>query len=96
MGYNVDMEQIGIRELKQNASAVVRRVVSGETVEITDRGRPVARIVPLRYTSTAEQLIAEGRLTRPTGKLTDHAPLPPVPGRPLLSEALADLRADER
>jgi prevent-host-death family protein len=90
------MLQIGIRDLKQNASSVVRRVVSGETVEITDRGRPVARIVPLRHLSAAEQLISEGRMTRASGKLSDHAPLPPVPGRPLLSEALADLRADER
>lgn len=96
MSYHVDMERIGIRELKQNASAVVRRVVSGETMEITDRGRPVARIVPLRFGSTAEQLIAEGRMTTPVGSKVEYAPLPPIPGRPLLSEALADLRRDER
>jgi prevent-host-death family protein len=89
------MQQIGIRDLKQNASAVVRRVATGEVVEITDRGRPVARMVPLRYAGSAEQLIAEGRMTRPARR-AEYAPLPPVPGRPLLSEALADLRADER
>ena len=96
MGYYVGMERVGIRELKQNASAVVRRVVSGETMEITDRGRPVARIVPLRFGSTADQLIAEGRMTPPPGRRVEYAPLPPVPGRPLLSEALAELRRDER
>jgi prevent-host-death family protein len=96
MSYNVAMFQIGIRDLKQNASAVVRRVASGETIEITDRGHPVARIVPLRHASAAEQLIAEGRMTPASGNRSNLPPLPPVPGRPLLSEALADLRADER
>ena len=90
------MEQLGIRELKQNASAVVRRVAAGETMEITDRGRPVARIVPLRFVSMADQLVAEGRMTRPARGQVKYDPLPPVPGRPLLSQALAELRRDER
>lgn len=90
------MEQVGIRDLKQNASAVVRRVAAGETMEITDRGRPVARIVPLRFGSTADQLIAEGRMTTPVRRPVEYAPLPPVPGHPLLSQALAELRRDER
>ncbi len=90
------MEQVGIRELKQNASAVVRRVAAGEAMEITDRGRPVARMVPLRLGSTTAQLIAEGRMTPAAVRPLEYAPLPPVPGRPLLSEALAELRRDER
>ncbi len=97
MCYNVAMiDRIGIRDLKQNASAVVRRVEAGETLEITDRGRPVARIVPLRHASAYDRLVAEGRITPARGNLLDHRPLPPVPGRPLGSEALAALRADER
>ena len=96
MVYDVVMEQVGIRELKQNASAVVRRVASGETMEITDRGRPVARMVPLRSVTTVDQLIAEGRMTRPAAENLEYDPLPPVPGRPLLSEALGELRRDER
>ena len=40
--------KIGIRELKANASAVIREVQESETeVIITVRGRPVARIEPL-------------------------------------------------
>lgn len=46
--------------------------------------------------STAEQLIAEGRMTPPAAPEAEYAPLPPVPGRPLLSEAVAELRRDER
>ncbi|MGH8923614.1 MAG: type II toxin-antitoxin system prevent-host-death family antitoxin [Acidimicrobiia bacterium] len=33
------MTKVGIRALKQNASAVVAEVVAGEVVTITDRGR---------------------------------------------------------
>jgi prevent-host-death family protein len=36
----------GIRELKEQLSAYIRRVKAGETIVITDRGRPVGRLVP--------------------------------------------------
>jgi prevent-host-death family protein len=90
------MEKVGVRELRQNASAVLRRVAGGETVEVTDRGRPVARIVPIRHESVLDQMIAEGRATRATGDLLEIKPIDPIPGHPTLSEALAELRADER
>lgn len=90
------MERVGIRELRQNASAVLRRVAAGEIVEVTDRGRAVARIVPMHHASGLEQLQAEGRASDATGDLLDVKPLPRVAGRPLLSKILADLRADER
>jgi prevent-host-death family protein len=41
------MEKVGIRELKQNASAVVSRAEHGETIEITVQGRPVAKLIPM-------------------------------------------------
>ena len=41
------MTRVGIRELKQNASAVIAEVAAGEVVTVTDRGRPVAQITPL-------------------------------------------------
>ncbi|TMF67153.1 MAG: type II toxin-antitoxin system prevent-host-death family antitoxin [Chloroflexi bacterium] len=55
------MQRVGIRDLRQNASAVLRRVAAGEVVEVTDRGRAVARIVPMHEASRLEQLVAEGR-----------------------------------
>jgi prevent-host-death family protein len=36
------MESVGLRELRQNASEIVRRVQAGETVTITVSGRPAA------------------------------------------------------
>ena len=41
------MKTIGIRELRQRASVVLREVESGVTFEVTDRGRPVAVLSPM-------------------------------------------------
>jgi len=90
------MERVGIRELRQNASAVLRRVAAGEVVEVTDRGRAVARIVPMHEESRLGQLLAEGRMSGATGHLLDVKPIAPIRGKPLLSKTLADMRADER
>src|SRR6266568_685843 len=87
-----DMEAVGIRELKQNASAVIRRVMAGETIEVTEHGRPVARIVPLRAASTLDQLVAEGRATLADGDLLAISPLRPRPGQRPLTELLAEER----
>jgi len=46
------MSVVGIRELRQSASQVMRRVQAGETVEVTVQGRPAARIVPVGQTRT--------------------------------------------
>lgn len=40
------MTTVGIRELKAHTSDVMRRVEAGETIEITNHGRIVARIMP--------------------------------------------------
>lgn len=37
---------VGLRELRQNASDIVRRVEAGDTVTVTVSGRPAALIVP--------------------------------------------------
>jgi prevent-host-death family protein len=92
------MDSVGVRELKQNASAVLRRVGAGETLQVTDRGRPVALLVPIPPADdVVARLVAEGRATAPKGSLADlPPPLRPKPGRPLPSQILAELRADER
>ena len=87
---------VGIRELKQNASAIVRRAAEGEVIEVTDRGRPVARIVGIQHANPFDQLVAEGRVIPGRGRVLEHQPLPAPPGRPSGTEALAALRADER
>ena len=41
------MDEVGLREMRQDASGVVRRVEAGETVVITVNGRPAAEMRPL-------------------------------------------------
>ena len=73
------MERIGVRELNQNTSQVLARVSGGETVEITDRGRSIARLVPVGDDrSTLARLVAAGRAVAPTG--AGPVPLPPKLG----------------
>jgi prevent-host-death family protein len=86
-----NMTEVGIRALKQNASAVVAEAASGETVVITDHGRPVAQLSPISA-SPLERMVAAGRARPPKSALRD---LPePSPG-PELSAALAQLRETE-
>jgi prevent-host-death family protein len=40
------VEVVGLRELRQQASELVRRVEAGEEITITVAGRPSARLVP--------------------------------------------------
>jgi prevent-host-death family protein len=42
------MATVGVRELRQNASEILREVEAGETATVTVAGRPVAQIVPIR------------------------------------------------
>ena len=58
------MSEVGIRALKQNASAVVAAAAGGDVVTITDRGRPVARMTPIASSRLAE-LIESGRARPP-------------------------------
>jgi prevent-host-death family protein len=93
--------QVGIRELKDNASAVIRRVAAGETIQITDRGRAVARIVPLRGEDDWwDRMADEGRLTPARRDLIDvlreNPPPPLMPGERSAFDVLMELRADER
>jgi len=64
------MARIGVRELRQHASRYLDRVKSGETVEVTERGRLIALLVPPDPARDArERLIADGRLTPASGVL---------------------------
>lgn len=60
------METIGLRELNQNPSRAVARVRAGESLLVTDRGRPILRMVPeVESPGVLGRLVAEGRVTAP-------------------------------
>lgn len=90
------MKRAGIRELKQNASAVVAEVAGGEIVTITDRGRAVAQLVPISSDRLAG-LVEAGRARPPRRRLADLGPPPRRRrGDRALSEVLEEQRAHER
>lgn len=91
------MMSVGVRELRQRASELLRIVQLGETVEITDRGRPVALLSPLSEGGPLEQLRAAGEVDLAT-EARSHLPGPLVlpAGIESPSVALARLRRDER
>ena len=86
------MTEVGIRALKQNASAVVADAAAGHVITITDRGRPVARMTPIP-SSRLQGLIENGRARRARRRIVDLSA--PEPGPPL-SEDLAATRDAER
>lgn len=94
MCYPAGVEVIGIRELRQNASAWVAKAKAGVTIQITDRGRPVARLVPLTPAEQArDALIAEGQLIPATAPRVPLRMADLVEGLSL-SSILEEQRAD--
>jgi prevent-host-death family protein len=91
--------RVGVRELRQNLSVYLRRVEKGETLDVTDHGRLVARIepAPAPDTSALDRLVAEHR-ARPAGRAVSALPQPiRLPsGTPTASETLRRMREDER
>ena len=89
------MRTIGIRELRQNASRYLRLVRGGEVVQITDRGEPVARLVPIEDEAPLARLEREGRIRPATRDLRDlPPPLPLEPDEVPPSEILERQRED--
>jgi prevent-host-death family protein len=86
------MSEVGIRALKQNASAVVAEASAGTTVTITDRGRAVAQLTAIPA-SRLQQLIRSGKARAPR---RDISALPAPATGPKLSKELAAMRDSER
>jgi prevent-host-death family protein len=83
------MNSVGVRELRDHLSKHLAEVQDGHVLTITDRGKPIARIVSAGP-STLERLIAEGRVT--------PAKRPKRPARPpiMASGTVSDLLDGQR
>lgn len=72
----MSLKRANIGELKTHLSAYLKGVKNGGMVLVTERNKPVAKIVPLDeddlYETEEEQLIAEGVLSPPKS----NEPLP--------------------
>ncbi|HEY3671618.1 MAG TPA: type II toxin-antitoxin system prevent-host-death family antitoxin [Acidimicrobiia bacterium] len=82
--------EVGIRELKNHLSRYLDRVRDGEEVVVTDRGRAIARVVPLGDERVLDRLVAEGLVT-PARREKRRA------AKPLATEGpVSDLVVDQR
>lgn len=84
--------RMGIRELRDTLTATLRRVRSGETVEVTHHGRPIAVLGPLPA-DRIDRLVATGEATAPRplkGSIERHR----ATGELSASQALEDDRAE--
>lgn len=96
MCYSKTMQRIAVRELRNQASSVVRRARAGERLVITVDGVPAAEIGPVSAAGRAaslEALIATGAVIAASVRTPPPPPRPvPAPsGRPS-ADALAELR----
>ena len=91
--------RVGVRELRQNLSVYLDRVKAGETLEVTEHGRPVARLGPRQDAgrSIVDWMIADGRIAPSSIRPRDiPPPLPdPDPTGPTLTEILLQMREEE-
>ena len=81
--------RVRIAELKDHLSAHLRAVEAGETVEVLDRDRPIARIVPIDSDRSVTIIPAK----RPFAEIRDR--VYPTAGWPVSSlELLLEERGD--
>jgi len=85
------MTETGIRDLRDHLSRYLERVRAGEELTVTDRGRPVARLVPVDSASTFDRLVAEG-LVMPAATRGRSRPTTPVAADGPVSELVAEQR----
>lgn len=89
---------VGLRDLRHHTSEVLARVRHGETIDVTEHGRLIARIVPAgdrEPTPVLARLVEAGRAT--LAQRPGYRPrMRPGDGTDRLSEALAELRDEER
>jgi prevent-host-death family protein len=90
------MEQVPIRELNQDTAGVLARVEAGESVEITNRGKAVARLVPIVVPSEVDDLVAAGRAVLATNRGPFTMPTIKAPVGADAAELISRLRDEER
>jgi len=93
------MERVSVSKLKDQLSAYLKKVREGQTLLVTDRNKPIARLVPIadqeNDSERIARLVAQGIVTPPKGPPVSIEEIrrrrPVVPGAGLL-EALLEER----
>ena len=69
--------EVGLRQANQRFSKIMKVVRSGEEVTLTERGRPVARIVPIASPEEPEASIRRLEAAGLLQPATKRSPMPP-------------------
>lgn len=93
------MSTVGVRELKNRLTRYLLRTKHGEEIVVTERGKPIALLMPIKAvprTSSLDarlaRLAAQGRLSLPTRKPLRRFRPVKVGGRPLSRVVIEDRR----
>ena len=93
------MSTVGIKELKNRLTRYIRRTKLGEEIVVTERGKPVALLTPIRGTGAAQSLeaklaslAARGAVTLPTRRPLKRIRRVEVSGRPVSETVIEDRR----
>ena len=93
------MTRVGVAKVKARLSHYLKRVKAGQEVIITDRGLPVAKLIPLagqgRNESERDRLIREGRIIPGSGRIRDELLIPPT-GDPAIGRSVLEALLEER
>lgn len=89
------MTTVGARELKNRLGRYLRQVRTGETILVTERGRPVAELRPLPpaaldLDTRLGELAAKGLIRLPTRRKSPTIPRVELPGPPLSRTIIED------
>ena len=84
--------EIGVRELRDHLSRWLDEVKDGREIIVTERGRPVARLVPSSGLSRLESLVAQGIVTPPSAPRLPAGSLRRAEASGSVSEFVAEQR----
>ena len=84
--------EVGIRELRDHLSSWLDEVTGGREITVTDRGKPVARIIPVNGRSRLDQLIADGLVSPATRSAEPARSRPPIPVKGSVSDLVIEQR----
>lgn len=92
MNVATSRSEVGIRELKNGLSRYIDLVRDGEEITVTDRGRPVARLLPLDASEDLLGELIEAGIVRPPTSSTRHRARSRIEAAANVSDLVADQR----
>ena len=88
--------RMGLREAHRHFSSLMKAVKGGKEVELTERGKPIAVIEPLRKATTAGAILRRLEAVGPLQPATKRTPMPPCKPLRLKGTSISATLREER